>query len=497
MAENEQSNVTVTVGDTETINNQKYTVTGYVTKNDGEIRTIYTSNLKDYYKDSNGEMQPATVQTGFGTQKYIVDGEEAVYTSGKPTYGGDYNPKTQFVPGKTDQKNIAESMKINEAEIKNSIEIVEELIRKCKTGKDKVDEYANQMKSAVSNIRGSSGNISSVKIDELIELLEKFKKSLEDVLTESEKYDPDSDIPTDKDTKAKNWYEHYYGGANPPINNVDKNYTDEQLAQNPDDRDVARRAINLSSPFNSTGGVDNKQPEPTEPANDTPDYSDQEFSAELTSEPVTPGGGSYSYEPETTPISTTPVTEAPTVPATERPTEVITQPITSAPVTEPAPSNENYSNNYYSNNDNYYGYSNDNEVVQTEAPTIAPVEEEDIIVEGNKYKLPTSSPMSTTTTTTTSKGNSAIPVLAGLAAAAAAGIGAKAYIDRKNNRDNDEEVEDFKTEDWSNNDEISMEYQEPQENNLETLDDEPIESYTTEAPEKYGARTHQELEDLQ
>ena len=486
MAENEQSNVTVTVGDTETINNQKYTVTGYVTKNDGEIRIIYTSNLKDYYKDSNGNMKPATVQTGFGTQKYIVDGEEVVYTSGKPTSGGmDHNPKTQFVPGKTDQTNIADSMRINEEEIKNAISIVEELIKKCKTGKDEVDEYANQMKSAVSNIRSGSGDISSVRIEELIELLEKFKKQLEDVLGETKKYDPDSDTPIEKDSKAKNWYEHYYGGTNPPINNVDKNYTNEELAKNPDDRDVARRAINLSSPFNSTND--------TKPDNDTPDYSDPD-PAPLPTTPVTEA-------------PTVPITEAPTVPITERPTEIITQPTTSAPVTEPTPvpsapvteptpvpSNDNYSNNYSSNNDNYYGYGNENAVVQTEAPTNAPVEEEDIIIEGNKYKLPTSSPMSTTTTTTSSKGNTVIPVLAGLAAAAAAGIGAKTYMDRKKNRDNDEEVEEFKTEDWSDNDDINIEYQDPQENNIESLDDD---NYVQEEPEKYGARTHQELEDLQ
>ena len=106
----------------------------------------------------------------------------------------------------------------------------------------------------------------------------------------------------------------------------------------------------------------------------------------------------------------------------------------------------------------------------------------------------TSSKPATPSTPTTSKGNSAIPVLAGLAAAAAAGIGAKAYIDRKKNSNNDDDnQEEFKAEDWSDNNEINIEYQEPKTNEAETLDDD----YEFEEPEKYGARSNQELENLQ
>ena len=143
----------------------------------------------------------------------------------------------------------------------------------------------------------------------------------------------------------------------------------------------------------------------------------------------------------------------------------------------------------------YGGYSgSSSETSSTSSSTEVPLEETDVIKEGNSYTLPTSSKPATPSTPTTSKGNSAIPVLAGLAAAAAAGIGAKAYIDRKKNSNNDDDnQEEFKAEDWSDNNEINIEYQEPKTNEAETLDDD----YEFEEPEKYGARSNQELENLQ
>ena len=237
------------------------------------------------------------------------------------------------------------------------------------------------------------------------------------------------------------------------------------------------------------------------------------------------GGGSSTSETPTTP-PTTPsrwippekTTETPTVAPTEaptideRPTEIITQPTTPPTTTPTTPSREelkpvprpngnegngngNTSGGWYTGGNNTT-YTNNSSV---EKPTTAPTTpiEEDVIKKGNTYKLPTSSkPTVTTTTPTSNKGNSAIPVLAGLAAAAAAGIGAKAYIDRKNNRDNDEESENFRAEDWSNNTDVNIEYQEPETQKEETLDFDDN-SYEPEETEKYGARTHQELEDLQ
>lgn len=213
-------------------------------------------------------------------------------------------------------------------------------------------------------------------------------------------------------------------------------------------------------------------------------------------------GGSTKTTPKTTPKTETPTvapTETPTEQPTERPTEEVTQPTTpptSTPVNpNPTPSGGDNSNGGGGN----YSYTGDGggETV-TEAPTtVTEPTSEDVIVEGNSYKLPTSSKPATPTNTTTNSGggNSAIPVLAGLAAAAAAGIGAKAYIDRKNNRDNEEDGE-FKAEDWSGDTDMSMEYQEPEDRNAETLDyDEP--GYQEEETERYGARSNQDMENLQ
>ena len=217
------------------------------------------------------------------------------------------------------------------------------------------------------------------------------------------------------------------------------------------------------------------------------------------------GSGGSTKTPKTTPKTETPTvapTETPTEQPTERPTEEVTQPTTPptiAPTNPPTnPSGGGDNNNNGGGGYNYSGNGgNGGETPATEAVTTPEPTSEDVIVEGNSYKLPTSSKPSTPTNTTTNSGggNSAIPVLAGLAAAAAAGIGAKAYIDRKNNRDNEEDGE-FKAEDWSGDTDMSMEYQEPEDRNAETLDyDEP--GYQEEETERYGARSNQDMENLQ
>lgn len=54
-----------------------------------------------------------------------------------------------------------------------------------------------------------------------------------------------------------------------------------------------------------------------------------------------------------------------------------------------------------------------------------------------------------------SSSSKVIPLAAGLTAAAAAGIGAKAYIDSRDNNDTEEDDEEFEDVDWSNEDELS------------------------------------------
>ena len=123
----------------------------------------------------------------------------------------------------------------------------------------------------------------------------------------------------------------------------------------------------------------------------------------------------------------------------------------------------------------------------------------DEIIKGNKYtKIPTA-----TTPITTKKsggGSSVIPIAAGLSAAAAAGIGAKAYMDKKKNSEEDYDDEDV--EEWSEEDTLDLtdesddyeSYNDPEE---EYLSEDDEFGYQTEEVEKYGARTNDELADVQ
>ena len=82
---------------------------------------------------------------------------------------------------------------------------------------------------------------------------------------------------------------------------------------------------------------------------------------------------------------------------------------------------------------------------------------EDIIKGGKISKIPTSSgPLSSKKVV---KGSSVIPIAAGLSAAAAAGLGTKAYLDRKNEKD-----DDLNSNNWQNDSELSVENDTSQNN---------------------------------
>lgn len=146
-----------------------------------------------------------------------------------------------------------------------------------------------------------------------------------------------------------------------------------------------------------------------------------------------------------------------------------------------------------------------------EQPTVAPPQETttqtpqtpikdsttspiDDVVKSNKYtKIPTSSTPITTQPTNKSKGTSSvIPIAAGLTAAAAAGIGAKAYMDHKKNNESEED-DDINAEEWSDEYNTSTD----DEQQTEYLEEDNNYSYEEEPEEKYGARSNEELADLQ
>lgn len=113
----------------------------------------------------------------------------------------------------------------------------------------------------------------------------------------------------------------------------------------------------------------------------------------------------------------------------------------------------------------------------------------DEIIKGGKYtKIPTS----TKPITTTSGGSSVIPIAAGLSAAAAAGIGAKAYMDHKRNSENEDD-DDYDSDDWGDEENIDISYDDDKEQEG-FLSDEDDYGYQDQ---KYGARSSEELADLQ
>ena len=534
MTTGKTTSMTVTGGDIVYINGKEYYVSGYIVDENNDRRVLYgtESDLKTYYIDKTGNLQSA-ISNG----KYYIDGKVYENVSGR-FHNAKFNKET-FEIGSNDRTYMEQSMSINKETAKKAIEDIDRLITKCRVVKDDADTYIKDMKNAVNALYDRDEILSSERIEELTNLLIKFRNDLVAITEVVEDFSKDKDAAQNNWANKAKWYEDYY--KDPSKNaaipyptaaaEAARNEKAKELEKyyGSDPEEVGRYAI-----LNTSGG----SPARNMVSDEEEDVSDDDSSSDEDTPSGYPTGGGTTTSSTEAPTEKPTVpptdkrdnpfekptetpTEKPTVPPTEkpteRPTEVITQPTTpptSAPTTppteapKPTPSgnggNNNGGGNSNGNGGNWYtgGNSNNNNssssTTNVEKPTEVPTVADDVIKKGNTYKLPTSSkPVTTTTTTTTSnKGNSAIPVLAGLAAAAAAGIGAKAYIDRKNNRDNDEEAENFKAEDWSNNTDINIEYQEPQAQKEETLDFDDN-GYEQEETEKYGARTHQELEDLQ
>ena len=119
------------------------------------------------------------------------------------------------------------------------------------------------------------------------------------------------------------------------------------------------------------------------------------------------------------------------------------------------------------------------------------------IIGGNEYtNIPTSAaPITTTTTTGTKK--SMIPVVAGLGAAAVAGIGTKAFLDKKEVSSSEE---DFDTEEWTEEDSLDIDYNEAMEEDGDYLD--PTDEYAYQDGEEetsgsYEAVNSSELASMQ
>ena len=182
---------------------------------------------------------------------------------------------------------------------------------------------------------------------------------------------------------------------------------------------------------------------------------------------------------ETTPTVTTPTVTTPTVttpevttPTETTPTETtptVTTPTVTTPTVNPGtPSTTTPS----SGGGGYTGGGYTSETPETGEEVTLPEGEilsgsfAELIGGSNEYtKIPTSAaPITTTTTTGTKK--SIIPVIAGLSAAAVAGIGTKAYLDKKEQGDVEEDVD---AEEWTE-DSLDVDYNDAMEQEGDYLD---------------------------
>ena len=223
------------------------------------------------------------------------------------------------------------------------------------------------------------------------------------------------------------------------------------------------------------------------------------------------GGGGYSVTVTSTPAPTTTSTVAPTstttatatVTTTPTPTPTVTVTSTPTPTpsptigitktTTPIPTQTIIDGGGYTE-EGYTGEEGDTTVIPDSEDMSGSFSE---IVGGNQYtNIPTSAaPITTTTTTGTKK--SIIPVVAGLGAASIAGIGTKAFLDKKEENASEEE---FDADEWTEEDSLDIDYNEAMEEDGDYLD--PSDEYAyqegeEEPSESYEAVNSSELASMQ
>ena len=183
-----------------------------------------------------------------------------------------------------------------------------------------------------------------------------------------------------------------------------------------------------------------------------------------TNPPTTPyrggGGGTPSYP--TTPITTPTITSPPTIPTTPI-TTPLTNPISTQPITTPITTPGPNIDPTITDDNPYIGLPTDDvvnpdvDLLDNSVGSLAGLTESSI-------NIPQSSDPIINTGLKT-KSSSVIPVVAGLSAAGIAGIGAKAYLDkRESDEDEEEENDELTTEEWQEDPEsMAIDYGDGQE----------------------------------
>ena len=251
-----------------------------------------------------------------------------------------------------------------------------------------------------------------------------------------------------------------------------------------------------SSPSPSSPSPSNPTAKPTAKPTPTP-------TPKPTPTPTPTPSPSPSPSPSPTPSPSPSPTPTPSPAPTESP--MPSPEPTPAPSPDPTPTPAPYRGGEYDDDSGYVpvtpGIDVDDGAVDT------PIDDNstsvDDVVSGNKYTKVPSSPTPIVSNPSKKSGSGILPIAAGLTAAAAAGIGAKAYMDHKNNNENDDDME-VESEEWEDNNSYEIEYDEAKEKE-EVLDEDDygyndeveIEDEVSAEPERYGARTSEELADIQ
>ena len=298
------------------------------------------------------------------------------------------------------------------------------------------------------------------------------------------------------------------------------------LTKDPEGNDTGTAAARNTAAITSTGSFTSAvQPRysSTESSSQTNLTQNNDTSAN-TSKNTFSSSDSKSNTSTTSPETTSPTTTSPetTSPTTSTPSSSQTPSSTILTPKNNSNSEQVHTGGGYSSSGGYTGTGDYNPDTSTATPNATPSTPgtPETVTPGNTSKLTdeelasiknvidnskthtTTIPKSNTPINSNTKsgggGSSVIPIAAGLTAAAAAGLGAKAYLDRKNNNDNGSSDE-INTDEWTGDESVDIKYDDSSDNQEEaTLDADDDYTYqSSDENEKYDAKANNELTDLQ
>lgn len=409
------------------------------------------------------------VVTEYTTAKKGVSGKNA----GNPTAKAQekWNQiKSDVYNEYTAQKYIENSPQVSQKVLKMDAKMDAQAARTAKFNESKLGQATAKAKENFSNLKTSISNSSAVQAI-ADSTPAKLAKGLDNTVTKMVEKHPKITTGLATATLVGSKIDNGTPYISPEITGIDMGEYNENVSpigiDEIDDLTLQESVNQTPQTKNSyTGPYTTPNTQPTFPTNPVSPVEPVIPAEPITPvEPVTPPEPTIPTEP-TNPTQPTTPTE-PTIP--ENPGTTITNP---EPTPTPPVRNDNggsnsgidhggnYNNgeNYNNGSENFWsGITDNGEVTEPELPDgELPIEEPtDTELPGTEesvYTIPTDL-SGVTTKKKSGSGSSVIPVLGGLGAAAAVGVGAKIYMDNKKNNDNGEDddyTDDFEFKDENN-----------------------------------------------